>query len=778
MDMPLPVPPVHPEGDKTTPPSVNHLADADPVLEHTFVLSIGSGRKSSDSVRQKVSLADLRDRWSSPSVNPHSLSSANYHALDKAKPEQKELRTDEKDQGFFTAAMFGGDGRRTSENVEKLTAFVLDFDSGNTTRKMIEERLSGTAYFAYTSYSHRPDEEHWRVVVPYTKPIDPERHEAIYDYFNARFDGDVDPNCKKPAQIYFTPAFPSDTAGDYQAFVGPGELFDPDTVPAPVKQNIEVDDAANAPAYGGDGEARLRDALKHLDPDEYDTWIDVGMAIKHDLGEAGLPAWLEWSKRSQKFDASEAVRKWQGFKPNAGPKAISLGTIYFKAKAAGWKDQVVPDHIARMNEEYFVAPLGNRFEIFREHDDPRTGHRIVTPIKREDFQLKFLNRFAIENGPDGKAKGVTVATAWLRHPARREYKGVVLMPNEAVPGYYNRWAGFAFSPTKGKWKQMRWHICFVICGGNRRLYRYVLNWMAFAVQRPREVAGVCLVLQGGRGAGKGMFVRAFGELFGKHFKHITHATHLTGKFNAHLADCLVLFADEAFWAGDKQGESALKGVITEPELSIERKNFDVEFVPNKLKIIMASNNAWVVPAGLDERRFCVLAVSNIRQQDTAYFKQLRNEIDSGGREAMLHDLLARDISKFEITNVPQTDALLDQKLLTLSGSIEGWWLEKLKEGEWPAPYNNSWTQVSKKVLQDDYVESLKREGVSRRASETAVGMALAKLLPPGWPKISKQVLPVAPMGSTARVPTYEFPPLADCRAYFEQVAHMKGYKWP
>ena len=762
----------------TSPPLSPQSPYSDTALGHTFAMSIGANRMDRAPIQQVVSLGELKNRWSSPHVNPHSLRGAEYHALDKTKPEQKERRADEKDQGFFTAAMFGGDGRRTGENVEKLTAFVLDFDSGKTTRTMSEEQLRGIAFVAYTSYSHRPSEEHWRVVVPYTKPIDPERHDAIYEYFNALFDGDLDACCKKPAQIYFTPAFPWDTVADYQAFYGPGELFDPDTVPAPVKQNIEVDDAANAAAYGGDGEARLKDALAFLDPDSYDTWIEVGMAIKHDLGEAGLPAWLEWSKRSPKFDASEAVRKWQGFKPNTGPKAISLGTIYFKAKAAGWKDQVVPDHIARMNEEYFVAPLGSRFEIFREHDDPRTGFRLVTPIKRDDFQLKFFNRFVTGRGPDGKAKSVTLATAWLQHSARREYKGVVLMPNETVPGYYNRWVGFAFAPTRGKWRQMRWHICFVICGGNRKLYRYVLNWMAFAVQKPGEVAGVCLVLQGGRGAGKGMFVRAFGELFGKHFKHITYAKHLTGNFNAHLADCLVLFADEAFWAGDKQGESTLKGVITEPELSIERKNFDVEFVPNKLKIIMASNNAWVVPAGLDERRFCVLAVSNIRQQDTAYFKQLRNEIDSGGREAMLHDLLARDISKFEIRNVPQTDALMDQKLLTLSGSIEGWWLEKLKEGEWPFPYDKSWTQVSKKVLQDDYVESLKREGVSRRANETAVGMALTKLLPPGWPKISKQAPPVAAMGAPVRVPTYEFPPLAVCRAHFEQVAHMKGYKWP
>jgi hypothetical protein len=60
-------------------------------------------------------------------------------------------------------------------------------------------------------------------------------------------------------------------------------------------------------------------------------------------------------------------------------------------------------------------------------------------------------------------------------------------------------------------------------------------------------------MRGGRGTGKGMFVRAFGSIFGQHFTHISHSKHLTGNFNAHLEDCVVLFVDEGFWAGDKQG---------------------------------------------------------------------------------------------------------------------------------------------------------------------------------------------------------------------------------
>ena len=37
---------------------------------------------------------------------------------------------------------------------------------------------------------------------------------------------------------------------------------------------------------------------------------------------------------------------------------------------------------------------------------------------------------------------------------------------------------------------------------------------------------------------------------GQHALKISNAKHLVGNFNSHLRDCVFLFADEAFFAGD------------------------------------------------------------------------------------------------------------------------------------------------------------------------------------------------------------------------------------
>ena len=106
--------------------------------------------------------------------------------------------------------------------------------------------------------------------------------------------------------------------------------------------------------------------------------------------------------------------------------------------------------------------------------------------------------------------------------------------------------------------------------------------------------------------------------------------HLVGNFNAHLETAIVVFADEAFWAGDKQGEGTLKTLITGNAIRIERKGIDLKSSPNHIHLIMASNADWVVPASADERRYFVLDVSDAHRQDHAYFA----DVEANGRPAV------------------------------------------------------------------------------------------------------------------------------------------------
>ena len=54
--------------------------------------------------------------------------------------------------------------------------------------------------------------------------------------------------------------------------------------------------------------------------------------------------------------------------------------------------------------------------------------------------------------------------------------------------------------------------------------------------------------------------------------------------------------------------------------------------------IISSNNDWVVPAGAEERRFCVIEPGDSMMQNSNYFKSINEGLNNGGYEAMLYDL--------------------------------------------------------------------------------------------------------------------------------------------
>jgi hypothetical protein len=127
-----------------------------------------------------------------------------------------------------------------------------------------------------------------------------------------------------------------------------------------------------------------------------------------------------------------------------------------------------------------------------------------------------------------------------------------------------------------------------------------------------------------------------------------------------------LFADEAV-VPSSEGDGALKGLITEPTIPIEAKGVDVVNAENHLHVIMATNNEWAVRAGPDARRYAVFDVSERRQGDHDYFAALVAQMDNGGLAAMLHDLLAQDLSGFHPEkDRPTTEALLRQMDLSMA----------------------------------------------------------------------------------------------------------------
>ena len=80
----------------------------------------------------------------------------------------------------------------------------------------------------------------------------------------------------------------------------------------------------------------LRDALTYISSDEYNTWVQVGMALKP-YGENGYSVWMDWSSKSPKFDATVSRRKWDVLDE---PHSITFKSIFRSAIDNGWVSRV------------------------------------------------------------------------------------------------------------------------------------------------------------------------------------------------------------------------------------------------------------------------------------------------------------------------------------------------------------------------------------------------------------------------------------------------------
>ena len=214
--------------------------------------------------------------------------------------------------------------------------------------------------------------------------------------------------------------------------------------------------------------------------------------------------------------------------------------------------------VALLNERYAVCIVGGRPAIIVEDGDSFDIWTVLAFIR-------FLADRKVLRGD----KAVPLSKVFLEHADTRRCRGIVFAPEGAPPDLYNIWKGFSFEPVPGNWGRFREHLFNNVCGGDEDLFAWVVGWFADIIQHPGEKIGTALDICGPAGVGKTIVGRIFGRLFRHHYLMVADPHQVTGHFNAHMANLLLLHADEAFFAGDKASAGALKSLITSDSVAVE-----------------------------------------------------------------------------------------------------------------------------------------------------------------------------------------------------------------
>jgi hypothetical protein len=196
---------------------------------------------------------------------------------------------------------------------------------------------------------------------------------------------------------------------------------------------------------------------------------------------------------------------------------------------------------------------------------------------------------------------------------------------------------------------------------------------------------------------------------------------------------------------------------------IEYKGREPIKVENLVRLLVTGNPDWIFPVTMDERRPAVLDIGEEHMRDHAYFSAIDEQMDSGGREALLYHLLNFDLSKVDLRTIPKTSALRDQKIASLSPE-DGWWLDVLQSGRLPYGTGEPGTCATDHLF-NAYISHAQKMQAKERSIEVLLGRYLRKALG-DLPLGRRRTTYRAYDGAEEYGPVYEFPPLAECRKAF------------
>lgn len=452
-------------------------------------------------------------------------------------------------------------------------------------------------------------------------------------------------------------------------------------------------------------------------------FIEMGYAVKAAGGseeDAALQIFMDWADRwdGGHNDPDYVEAQWESFKP-----PFRIGWPWLQGQAEKLSDYnsavdtfpVVPDAessapskriamLEEVNQTYAIAQIGSDVVILQERDGD------VHFLKQTDFKLKLKNQ-TVPNASGSRSN--SLANEWLKWSGRRQYERVVFKPGDedVPPTEFNLWRGWAVDPDPtGSCDLYLWHIREVVCGGERDQYEWLMDWLAHLFQQPQKKPGTVVGLQGPQGAGKSIIGAVLKKLLGPSHVTADKPDHITGRFNSHLQRCLLLQAEEAFWGGNKKVGGALKHLVTGEYLQIERKGIDTEERPNYTRLLITTNEDHVWSTAIDDRRLAIFKVSDGKVGDLDYFDRMFEQLEHGGYETLLYELLNRSIDDDRLRRPPRTDALEAQAAESMSLE-ERWLLKVLQTGELPGkPGPGGTVRTTVVQLHADYLnEATRRE---------------------------------------------------------------------
>jgi hypothetical protein len=488
-------------------------------------------------------------------------------------------------------------------------------------------------------------------------------------------------------------------------------------------------------------EASVTDAFKtNCEPGEFTATVTEGKTF--DTGFAAALAEDNQSRSVEPRPAGVPTRApgGRGMSEDEQEKREPFGGLFDEPRSPpGKRDRLrggvlSPNEALKLlNSHYLIGKSEQEVAIFRIKDDG-----LLAFAQPEQFKLDVGNIFVLPSG--GSAKPIPVEKFWKEHPWRHQ-RTIVFKPGGTTePNEFNLWRGFGVEPRKGWRKQRRLlrHIWKIVCRGDKAKFRYLIRWLAWAVQNPDKHSEVVVVLKSRKqGTGKSTVGVVMLKIFGPHGALVDDKERLLGRFNDWLETASFVLGEEIMWAGDHKSTDKLKSMITANTIQVERKNGAIRQIKNRLHPMMTTNHDHAVAAGVGDRRNVVFDVSDEHACDKTWFDPLYQDLGAGGTSEFLWFLQNLRLGDWHPRHIIKTAEATEQQRMS-ADTVSQWSracidadaIVGAAQGPFAAASTyDLGTRIALETLREAYAGYCKQQGV-RAVGEEVLHKACAEMFGP------------------------------------------------
>jgi hypothetical protein len=179
---------------------------------------------------------------------------------------------------------------------------------------------------------------------------------------------------------------------------------------------------------------------------------------------------------------------------------------------------------------------------------------------------------------------------------------------------------------------------------------HLLGYLSRLLTHPGDKIKHGVIITGPQGVGKSTLGLIIGRLFGVNARSI-EGSRLVDRFNGDLANCQVLLAEEADHGAKFEAYETIKTLITEETIDVEEKFVKVSKGRTPRGVFVFSNHANPFVIASDDRRFAVLASSEVKAVH-GFYSEIHSAIADDAALGAFADILITRTSDFNPNVAP------------------------------------------------------------------------------------------------------------------------------